>query len=149
MADVFISYSRKDIDFAQQLLTALGENGREGWIDLKSIEPTRKWWDEICSGIQKAQNFVFVISPDSIASPICNLELQYAFQNGKRIVPLYARETVAATAFGSLAAYPLPDFIKDLLAGREILVIARDNWNDLSALHRLDFTNPASFDDRF
>ena len=35
--DIFISYSRKDLDFAQKIVNALAANDLDTWIDWKSI----------------------------------------------------------------------------------------------------------------
>ncbi len=40
MADVFISYSRKDKGFAARLHQALTGRQREAWVDLEDIPPT-------------------------------------------------------------------------------------------------------------
>jgi len=40
MADVFISYSRKDIAFARLLHKALADNGLDTWIDWQDIPPS-------------------------------------------------------------------------------------------------------------
>jgi hypothetical protein len=87
MADVFISYSRKDKDFVRDLHQALEERGRNAWIDWADIPLTAKWLEEVYSGIEGADTFVFVISPDSVASKVCNQELDHAVHNNKRLAP--------------------------------------------------------------
>ena len=37
MSHIFVSYSRKDIDFAGRIVQALAENNLDTWIDWKSI----------------------------------------------------------------------------------------------------------------
>jgi len=46
------------------------------------------WWSEIQKGIARANNFVVVLSPASMASPICQMEIEYARQLHKRIIPV-------------------------------------------------------------
>ena len=70
MADVFISYSRKDIQFAQRIHHELEARDREPWVDWQDIPPTSEWLDEVYAGIQAADTFLFIISPDSVASEI-------------------------------------------------------------------------------
>ncbi|MFC1961229.1 toll/interleukin-1 receptor domain-containing protein [Chloroflexota bacterium] len=127
MADVFISYSRKDSDFVHQLYDALAKLDREIWVDWEDIPLTADWWREICTGIEAAHTFVFVISPDSIASPVCNLEIAHALQNKKRLVPVVRILTNEQSAFGVLAARKLDDNTKMTLGERDILAVARDN----------------------
>jgi hypothetical protein len=54
MADVFISYSRKDKDFVKALHAALVQQNRETWVDWEDIPLTADWWQEIQSGIETA-----------------------------------------------------------------------------------------------
>jgi hypothetical protein len=92
MADVFISYSRKDKEFVQVLHQALTESQYETWVDWEGIPLTADWWEEIKAGIDAADTFVFVISPDSIASRVCGEEIDYAVANQKRLMPIVRRE---------------------------------------------------------
>ncbi|MBC1280638.1 TIR domain-containing protein [Nostoc sp. UCD121] len=92
MTDVFISYSRRDKEFALILQNALKAQNRETWVDWKDIPLTADWWAEIEAGIEATNTFVFVISPDSIASKVCNQEIEHAVKNNKRLVPIVRRE---------------------------------------------------------
>ncbi len=93
MAKVFISYSRKDIEFAKRLTAELQKSDLDFWIDWEGIPPTVDWWKEIEKGIEEANVFIFLISPDSAASQICRQEIEYAVKNGKRLIPLVVRNT--------------------------------------------------------
>jgi hypothetical protein len=73
--DLFISYSRRDQDFVRRLYEALAANGRQSWVDWEGIPPTAKWMDEVRSAVERAQAFLFVISPDSAASQVCTEEV--------------------------------------------------------------------------
>jgi WD40 repeat protein len=88
MSDVFISYSRKDKDFVRQLHDAFAKLHREAWVDWQDIAPTAEWQQEIYAGIESADNFLFVISPDSVVSEACQNEVAHAAKNNKRLVPL-------------------------------------------------------------
>jgi hypothetical protein len=56
MSHIFISYARKNINFAQKIVNALAENDLDTWIDWKSIPKGQDWerqddgttrvWDE-------------------------------------------------------------------------------------------------------
>ncbi len=92
MAKVFISYSRKDIEFAKKLTGELQKNELDFWIDWEGIPPTVDWWREIEKGIEEADVFLFIISPDSAKSKICGQEIDTAVKNGKRIIPIVTRE---------------------------------------------------------
>ena len=88
MADVFISYSRRDQAFVRALATDLEGRGKETWVDWDDIPPTADWLARIKAGIEQASAFVYVISPDSVASAVCDEEVAHATAMGKRIVPI-------------------------------------------------------------
>ncbi len=89
MSHIFISYSRKDIDFAQKIVGALAANNLDTWIDWKSIPKGEDWEQEIYRGIETADAFLFLISPDSVVSEMCNKEVVRAIHNRKRILPIF------------------------------------------------------------
>jgi WD40 repeat protein len=91
MADVFISYSRRDADFVRQLHARLSEAGRDCWVDWEDIPPSAAWLSEIYGAIEAADAFIFVITPDSLASTVCGQELEHALKHNKRLVPLLRR----------------------------------------------------------
>ncbi|MGK7873783.1 MAG: toll/interleukin-1 receptor domain-containing protein [Xenococcaceae cyanobacterium] len=84
--DVFISYSRSDSDFVRQLNEALQMQGKTTWFDQESIPSGSDFQQELYRGIQICDNFLFVISPQSVHSPYCEDEVHYARQLSKRIV---------------------------------------------------------------
>ncbi|MEO0867969.1 MAG: TIR domain-containing protein [Cyanobacteria bacterium J06642_11] len=92
MTDVFISYSRKDEQFVQVLNQALANSKYDAWVDWENIPLTADWWEEIKAGIEGADTFIFVISPDSIASKVCGQEIDHAVENNKRLLPIVYRE---------------------------------------------------------
>lgn len=92
MARIFISYSRKNIDFARRLTAALQAQEIDFWVDWDGIPPTVDWMQQIQKGIEEADLFLFIISPDSINSQVCKKEIAIAIQNGKRLIPVVASE---------------------------------------------------------
>jgi len=94
MTDVFISYSRKDTEFVRKLHDSLEESGRDVWIDWENIPLTADWLEEIKEGIESSDNFIYVISPDSVHSDVCAVELGHALENRKRLIPVVYRELV-------------------------------------------------------
>ncbi|MBE9070551.1 TIR domain-containing protein, partial [Leptolyngbya cf. ectocarpi LEGE 11479] len=92
MTDVFISYSRKDTDFVRVLHQALSHSKFEAWVDWQDIPLTADWWEEIQRGIEAADTFIFVISPESISSKVCRQEVEHATSHNKRMVPIVHRE---------------------------------------------------------
>ncbi|NWG16436.1 MAG: TIR domain-containing protein [Chloroflexi bacterium] len=96
MSDVFISYSRKDGEFMRRLHESLAAQKKDIWVDWEDIPLTADWWREICAGIEAADTFMFIISPDSINSEVCRKEIDHAVQHNKRFVPILHRELTDA-----------------------------------------------------
>jgi hypothetical protein len=92
MNQLFISYSRKDTEFARRLTESFAAQNMEAWVDWQDIPPTVDWMKEIEKGIEEADVFIFIVSPDSIRSTVCAEEVTHAIKNGKRIAPVVARE---------------------------------------------------------
>ena len=90
--DVFVSYAREDVEFVRGLADELTARGHAVWLDATSIPLSAEWWAEIERGIASAAAFVFVLSPDSVASETCARELDTAQAHAARIVPLVRRE---------------------------------------------------------
>lgn len=103
MAKIFISYSRKDIEFAKKLTGELQKSDLDFWVDWEGIPPTVDWMTQIEKGIEEADNFIFIISPDSIQSKICGEEIDHAVRNGKRLIPIVAREIEVTKAPNALS----------------------------------------------
>ena len=148
MADLFISYSREDSDIARRLQAKLTEEQRDVWIDWEDLPATAEWWEKIRDSILTSDNFLIIISPNSIASPICHLEIACAIELHKRTVPIKYRDTDETEAFATLISQPLNDFQRALLQGRNLLAVARDNWQVLAGLNWIDFTDDPSFQEK-
>ncbi len=107
MADVFISYSRKDIAFARLLYEGLNQAGVETWIDWARIPVGEKWWNEISTAISQSDIFLFIISGHSTGSEVCKKEVDLALSHNKRIIPVIVDETPEAA---------IREFVPDLTA---------------------------------
>ena len=88
MKEAFISYSRKNKVFVQQLTEAFQQAERDVWIDWEGIAHGSDWWNEIEEGIQDSNCFIFVITPESVASDVCARELACAIDFNKRLIPI-------------------------------------------------------------
>ena len=85
---VFISYSRRDLKFVDQLLVVLEMQGFHAIIDRKGIRGAEEWQKRLGQLILDADIVVFVLSPSSATSDICHWEVDEALRRGKRIVPV-------------------------------------------------------------
>lgn len=93
MSHIFISYSRRDAAFADQLLSRLQEAGFEVWMD--SILPVgMDWRQEIDQAIRQAFVVLVVVSPESKASEYVTYEWAYALGSGIMVIPLVVEPTM-------------------------------------------------------
>lgn len=109
-SEVFISYSRKDSDFARKLNTELQVAGKTTWFDQESIASSVDFQAEIYKGIENSHNFVFIISPNSINSAYCADEVNYAAERNKRFITLLYDPIDPDTMPKALAAVQWIDF---------------------------------------
>lgn len=100
---VFISYSRRDIEFVDRLEPALVARNVEPLVDRHDIEKLEDWWDRIKQLIGQADTVVFVLSPNWLASEICRRESEHAAVLSKRLAPIVIDELEDADVPGELA----------------------------------------------
>ena len=137
MVDVFISYLRKDIEFAQRIHHELEARDRQPWVDWQDIPPTFEWLDEVYAGIQAADTFLFIISPDSVVSEICTLEIEHAIQHNKRLVPVVLHDVEDDQVHSAMSAHNWV-FLReedDFDANFELLIDALDTDLDYVKEH--------------
>src|SRR5262252_8976657 len=87
---VFISYSRKDEDFAQELLAGLEVVGFEPYLDKHDIAAGEDWEVRLGRLIEAADTVVFIISPDAVTSEHCTWEVDRTV-NLNRLFPIVWR----------------------------------------------------------
>ncbi|MCB1800511.1 MAG: toll/interleukin-1 receptor domain-containing protein [Gammaproteobacteria bacterium] len=90
---VFISYSRVDLAIAQRLRDYLNDTGLQAFLDVHDIVKGEPWQARLRGLIEQADAVIFLISPDSVASQICEWEVNEAELHEKRIFPVVARAT--------------------------------------------------------
>lgn len=89
--EVFISYSRRDLEFVSRLAQDLDEKVTGVWFDKSDIRPGQQWREEILNGIARCKVVVLVLSPDSAASQYVQMEIRTAAEQGKVIIPILYR----------------------------------------------------------
>ena len=85
---VFVSYSRKDAAFADQLVSGLELCGFDAYLDKYDIAPGKSWEDRLGGLIRDADTVVFVLSPSSVASKHCEWEVAETVGLSKRLLPI-------------------------------------------------------------
>jgi WD40 repeat protein len=102
--NVFISYSRDDHYFADQLVAALDLHNFEIAIDRHGISGGEDWQNRLGNLIRDADTVVFLLSPSSARSDICRWEVKQAVSLGKRIIPALCRPLEDAVVPPELSA---------------------------------------------
>lgn len=88
MTQVFISYSRQDMEFVQRLAADLQQKGLDVWWDLSDIQGSDVWERKIEEGLRNSKYFIVVLTPDSLASRWVRREYLSADNTGIKIIPL-------------------------------------------------------------
>ncbi len=102
VASVFLSYSRRDFYFAEQLQTLLMRHGVQAWMDLAELAPGDNWAQRIEQAINQADAVVLVATRASVASQYVVDECKQAVACG---VPVHI-------VLGQ--ACPLPGFLRSM-----------------------------------
>jgi len=84
---IFISYHRQSKPKINLLTSDINSIGYEVWFDDK-LGGGQKWWNTILKSIQESDIFVFAITKKSLESLPCKLELNYANNLLKPILPV-------------------------------------------------------------
>ncbi len=87
MSHIFISYSKKNRNYARPLADHLLSLGFDVWID-DEIQPSEDWWRNIRAAIKDCAAFILVMTPEAENSRWVNLELLYCLELGKPLFPL-------------------------------------------------------------
>lgn len=87
--DAFISYGFKESKgFANSIANRLSENNLTVYQDLNEIPLIINNEEYIYQQILKSDNFIYVISPNTVRSEYCKKELDFAIRYNKRIIPV-------------------------------------------------------------
>jgi WD40 repeat protein len=85
---VFISYSRKDSAFADELLAGLEVAGFAPFLDRHDIVAGENWEKRLGGLIEQSDTVVFVISPEAVKSDHCVWEVNRTIELSKRVLPV-------------------------------------------------------------
>ena len=89
---IFISYSRRDNEFARGLHDKLGNAGFDIWRDETSIRANDDWTEAIASGLASSDVMIVVLSNASMASEAVRKEWFYFIEEKKPIVCLWLED---------------------------------------------------------
>lgn len=116
MEQVFISYSRRDSETVESIVTQLEAEGIDVWLDREDIKPGQQWRKQIVEAIDTAEAFVLNLSPDSGASDNVLKELNLAEEALEPfILPIMLKEM------------KIPDTMRYQLAGTQFIAYFLDS----------------------
>jgi len=84
--NIFISYSRREVGFVDELSSRLEKKGFDLWLDYHRLVPGTPWSGQIDKGLREAGIILLVVSKESIASPYVELEWRQGLKDGKRVI---------------------------------------------------------------
>ena len=92
MARIFLSYCRKDAEYAGDLHRWLKADGVDCFFDTASIEGGEVWIARLQQEIASCEIFVPILSPDFLASEWATKECHLAHVEACKIVPIMHRD---------------------------------------------------------
>lgn len=86
--NIFMSYSRRELGFVDDLVSKLEAEGYNVWLDYRVLVPGTPWKGQIDKGLQDADTVLLVVSRASLASKYVALEWQHFLETNKRVILL-------------------------------------------------------------
>jgi hypothetical protein len=93
MGHIFISYSKKDIVYAEKLINALRREGFSPWVDTEGLAASTHWQHRLQKQIMSCDAYLLIMSRDAYNSRWVPDELVTAKGKGKPIFPLLLDDT--------------------------------------------------------
>ncbi len=89
---IFVSYARVDKPYCIRIIETL--HAHDVWYDQR-LYAGQDWWKEILRRLDWCELFIYLLSPDSVASLYCRRELEIARRLNRDVIPvLLDRDTV-------------------------------------------------------
>jgi hypothetical protein len=84
---IFMSFSSKDELVVKSLARGFEAAHRQVWFD-HDLKGGEIWWETILHNIRESSVFLFALSDNSLKSPACRAELEYAIALRRPILPV-------------------------------------------------------------
>lgn len=117
--NIFMSYSRRELGFVDDLVSKLEGQGYSVWLDYRVLIPGTPWKGQIDQGLKEADTVLLVVSRASLASKYVALEWQHFLETNKRVILLIFEAVDLPT---ELEKYEWVDFRGSYKAGLEELL---------------------------
>lgn len=86
--NIFMSYSRREVGFVDDLTHRLEQHGYQVWLDYRSLVPGTPWAGQIDKGLDESEVVLLVVSKDSLASKYVEMEWRRVLKENKRVILL-------------------------------------------------------------
>lgn len=86
---LFVSYARVDKPYCIQIIDTLDVH--EVWYDQR-LYAGQNWWREILRRLDWCEGFIYLLSPESVASEYCQREFRLAQSLGRHIFPVLVHQ---------------------------------------------------------
>lgn len=127
----FISYSRRQLYFAESLVLHLQKEDLNIWFDLQQLQAGTVWSDKLKDGIGEAKTLVLIVSKASLASEYVEVEWKgVAAKGGQLVLVIFESVKLPDELLG------LPTF--DFRTGFEKNIIALTSYLKGKAKPKLD-----------
>jgi hypothetical protein len=105
MGYIFVSYSRKQLYFAEAVALHLQRAGFEVWFDLQKLGPGVDWGTELKNGYNNCEKLVLVASKAALASRYVQVEWEAALHKGRDVIVILAEAVVLPESLSKCPIY--------------------------------------------
>jgi hypothetical protein len=86
METIFVSYSRRQLYFAESVALTLQSAGLDVWFDLQKLTPGIDWATTLQEGYSQCDRLVLIASRAALQSPYVQVEWETALRNGREVI---------------------------------------------------------------
>ena len=115
---IFVSYSRRNSDFTQEITKELLAAGCQLWFDQLHIKTGEAWDSSINKALDDADGLLLILSKASVASENVMDEISYALGEEKKIIPILIEKCDIPFRIKRL---PIYDMTTDTAEGMRLL----------------------------
>ena len=102
---IFVSYSRRQLYFAESVALYLQRAGLEVWFDLQKLTPGVEWAATLKDGYSNCNRLVLVASRAALQSSYVQVEWETALQNGREVILVLTEAVVLPEALRGCPVY--------------------------------------------
>ena len=120
MSYTFISYSRKQLYFAESVVLSLQRAGVQVWFDLQKLGPGIEWSAALKDGYENCERLVLIASQSALESPYVKVEWETALDHGREVIVVLSEAVQLPERLQKCAIYDararFDESIRDLAA---------------------------------